>query len=205
MRLTKEQGKTFAVLNMANAYVAGGGYIEGMAAQEENMFRRTDCHFSIQDAQLDGGGRIYRSCMTDHIEGLSGVCYLDVTNPRVCVRGPEVVGRMEGYEWLRDEDVFPFYELRAAARDYRNGDAFDLADARRRICAQLDALVGAEVRHVVLGASGCGAFKNPAASIAKLYREELSMRSHAFECVAFAIFHAGYGPSNYPVFRREFE
>ena len=47
LKYTKLYGEIFAVLNMANARVAGGGYIEGKSAQEENMFRRTDCHFSI--------------------------------------------------------------------------------------------------------------------------------------------------------------
>ena len=28
---------------MANAYLFGGGYAHGQVAQEENMFRRTDC------------------------------------------------------------------------------------------------------------------------------------------------------------------
>ena len=46
-KLTKVYGETFAVLNMANAYFPGGGYDEGMPAQEENMFRRTDCHFAV--------------------------------------------------------------------------------------------------------------------------------------------------------------
>jgi hypothetical protein len=39
--LTKQYGKCFASLNMANAYGPGGGYTDGMVAQEENMFRRT--------------------------------------------------------------------------------------------------------------------------------------------------------------------
>ena len=124
---------------------------------------------------------------------------------RVCVRGPEVVGRMEGYDWLADDEVFPFYELRAAARDYRNGDAFDPEDARRRICAQLDTLAEAKQRYAVLGASGCGAFCNPGQSIAQIYKEELTARRGAFDCVAFAIFSAGYGPGNYPIFRRVFD
>ena len=44
--LSREFGVCFAVLNMANAYVPGGAYVEGATAQEENMFRRTDCHFT---------------------------------------------------------------------------------------------------------------------------------------------------------------
>ena len=43
LALTKRYGKCFAVLNMANAYSFGGGYAHGQVAQEENMFRRTDC------------------------------------------------------------------------------------------------------------------------------------------------------------------
>uniref|UniRef100_A0A7S3ZPB6 Microbial-type PARG catalytic domain-containing protein n=1 Tax=Pelagomonas calceolata TaxID=35677 RepID=A0A7S3ZPB6_9STRA len=43
LTLTKSYGRTFAVLNMANAYLFGGGYAHGQVAQEENMFRRTDC------------------------------------------------------------------------------------------------------------------------------------------------------------------
>ena len=36
--LTREHGVCFAVLNMANAFVPGGAYVEGAMAQEENMF-----------------------------------------------------------------------------------------------------------------------------------------------------------------------
>jgi hypothetical protein len=49
LSLTRTHGTSFAVLNMANAYVPGGAYVEGAVAQEENMFRRTDCHFRIGD------------------------------------------------------------------------------------------------------------------------------------------------------------
>ena len=36
--LTRKYGVTFASLNMANAYCPGGGYTDGMVAQEENMY-----------------------------------------------------------------------------------------------------------------------------------------------------------------------
>ena len=47
LSLTRQYGTTFAVLNMANAFLPGGRYVEGATAQEENMFRRSDCHFYI--------------------------------------------------------------------------------------------------------------------------------------------------------------
>ncbi|HMQ21561.1 MAG TPA: DUF2263 domain-containing protein, partial [Planctomycetota bacterium] len=53
LNVTKAYGERFAVLNMANAYVPGGAYVEGAIAQEENMFRRTDCHLRIDPNEYD--------------------------------------------------------------------------------------------------------------------------------------------------------
>lgn len=200
--LAREFGEVFAVLNMANAYYAGGGYVEGMVAQEENMFRRTDCHLVLSSEELDPDGR-YGEEMSALINGESGRVYLDLARPRVCLRGPEIDATEHvGYRELPEDEMFPFYEVRAAARDYRDGSAFDEEDARRRIRAQLDTLRECGVRHAVLGASGCGAFRNPSTEIARIYREELSARHGAYACIGFAIYHAGYGPGNFEVFKR---
>jgi len=55
--------------------------------------------------------------------------------------------------------------------------------------------------------SGClsGAFCNPAHKVAAIYRQELEARIESFDCVAFAIFNAGYGPDNFTPFKRAFE
>ena len=128
--------------------------------------------------------------------------------PRVCIRGPEDRSiESLGYAWLPEEDVFPFYELRSAAMDLRGGGIYDPEDMGRRIRAQFKTLRAAGVRHVVLSAFGCGAFGNPADKVAALYRKELveSGELQHFDCVAFAIFHAGYGPNNYKPFAEAFE
>jgi uncharacterized protein (TIGR02452 family) len=52
----------------------------------------------------------------------------------------------------------------------------------------------------VLSAFGCGAFRNPAHEVAKIYREELDARRAGFSHVAFAVFSPGYGPDNYTPF-----
>ncbi len=201
--LTSAHGVCFAVLNMANAFCPGGAYVEGAIAQEENLFRRTDCHFYIADDEYDRDQDCYRPHMTALLSAHDGAVYLDTERPRVCIRGPEDRARPDlGYAWLADDQVFPFYELRAAANDLRDGSAFDPDDARRRIAAQLDTLVRHDVRHAVLSAFGCGAFRNPADRVAPIYREELAQRVGDFDLVVFAIFAPGYGPDNFTPFAK---
>jgi hypothetical protein len=204
--VTRTYGECFAVLNMANAYFPGGAYSEGAVAQEENMFRRTDCHFQVQEKDLDESGREYSTAMSTLLNAEDRLVYLDAAQPRICIRGPEDRAAADlGYEWLQDSEVFPYYELRAAAQDLRDGSNFDATDARRRIAAQFETLLAQGVRHAVLGAFGCGAFLNPAPQVARLYKEELACRSAGFSVVAFAIYAAGYGPDNFRPFRDEFE
>ena len=204
LRLTKNHGVCFAVLNMANASVPGGGYVEGMVAQEENMYRRTDCHFRIGPEEYDESHDRYLPEMTRLLSAITGRVYLDVQRPRVCLRGAEDRNRGDlGYAWLPSDLVFPFFELRASARDLRDGSPFDHSDARNRIAAQLETLRDASLRYAVLGAFGCGAFQNPSIEVARLYREEIDKRRDDFALIAFAIFDAGYGPDNFATFTSE--
>jgi len=203
--LTKTYGVCFAVLNMANAYVPGGAYVEGAPAQEENMFRRTDCHFHVDQGEYDEFRGLYLPEMTQLISARDGSVYLDTDSPRTCIRGPEDRSREDlGYPWLESHEVFQFYELRAAAQDLRDGSGFNRIEARRRIAAQLDTLRDHGIRHAVLGASGCGAFGNPPRDVARIYKEEISTRLADFALIAFAIFAAGYGPGNYAPFAEVF-
>jgi hypothetical protein len=161
------------------------------------MFRRTDCHFSLSLSDMDAARYQYVPVMTQLLQGEQGRVFLDVERPRVCLRGNEA----EGYPVLGNADVFSFYELRAAADDLRGGRAFDAPSMRAKIAAQVATLVAHRVRHVVLLPFGCGAFLNPPELVAQLYKEELMRERGQFEHVVFAVFHAGYGSDNYPVFR----
>ena len=201
LALTREWGTTFAVLNMANAYWPGGGYVEGLAAQEENLFRRTDCHFAIHERDLKPDEH-YRSEISRLLNATDGRVYLDTKTPRVCIRGSEDRSRADlGYPWLADDAVFPFYELRAAAVNLKRHPGFNPDEMGKRVAAQLDTMIEAGVRHAVLSAFGCGAFRNPALEVARLYRDAIAARAAHFDCIAFGVFHAGYGTDNYTPFQ----
>eukprot|EP00929_Paragymnodinium_shiwhaense_P047261 TRINITY_DN23969_c0_g1_i3.p1 TRINITY_DN23969_c0_g1~~TRINITY_DN23969_c0_g1_i3.p1 ORF type:complete len:1496 (-),score=327.42 TRINITY_DN23969_c0_g1_i3:91-4578(-) len=189
--LTKRYGTTCAVLNMANSQRPGGGYMEGFAAQEENMFRRTDCHYSLDESVVDYSSNIYKREISDLICASHGKVYLDTRRPRVCLRGPEAsVESGLGYAWLREDEIFPFYEMRAAAVDLRGAaKVFDEQECQRRIDAQLDTLMEHGIRHAVLSAFGCGALLNPAGRVAQCYKRALlsPLRRNYFVCIVFAI------------------
>ena len=63
--MTIANGTCCAVLNMAHPQVPGGAYVEGAAAQEENLMRRTDAHFHLLDEHIDPASGRYRAEMTD--------------------------------------------------------------------------------------------------------------------------------------------
>ena len=204
--LSRRYGQIFAVLNMANAYVPGGAYIEGASAQEENIYRRSDCHFYIRDEDYDRTIDRYRPHMTELITGASGRVYIDTRHPRVCIRGSEDPDQPTlGYRWLEEDEVFSFHELRSAAQDLRGGALFDAALARWHIAAQLDTLIDAGIRHAVLGAFGCGAFRNPADEVAAIYRQEIEKRRDGFSIIAFAIRQMPYSASNLLPFQLAFQ
>jgi hypothetical protein len=205
LQATRETGVRHAVLNMAHSRLPGGRYIEGTSAQEENMFRRTDCHFSIDDRVYDRTTDRYLPHITELLEDTEGRVMLDVDAPRVCFRGPEVRASADlGYAPLSDGEVFPFIELRAAARDCRR-QRFDAEDMRRRIKAQRETLREHGVTHVVLSAFGCGAFRNPADGVAKLYREVLEEDAGGLKEVTFAIIDNSESTGNYGTFVDAFE
>ena len=215
LQCTKKYGSIFACLNMANSRKPGGGYEHGAAAQEENMFRRTNCHFSIDrstDIELnaDKTSYIYKQNMQDLISAKYNETYLDVEQPRICIKDKETYDKKDvdltnfGYTELSNNNIFLFYELRCAAAylDIKNGAKFEKEEMRKRIEAQFTTLKINGIRHAIMSAFGCGAFHNPPNEVAELYKECLERYKNDFDVIAFPIYYAGYGPNNYPDFRQ---
>ena len=201
LQCTKKYGALFTVLNMANPIRPGGGYLDGCVAQEENIFRRSDCHFTIND-YFDPKFDQYTQQMSNLISAQDNIVYIDTKNPRVCIRGRENYSKFNlGYEWLSTEDIFPFIELRSSAINC-NYQSFDIHEARKRISAQFNTLIQNNIKYVILGAFGCGAFNNPPEIIANLYKEQILQHQSNFSVIVFAIYNAGYGPDNYSIFNR---
>ena len=113
------------------------------------------------------------------------------------------------------DEIFPFYELRAAApelpglvvnwedgayvREYQE-------NLRRRIGAQLDTLILNGVPRAILGAWGCGCFKNDPHRVALTYRQEIEKRAAFFEHLVFPILSVRYSETaNFQVFKEHLD
>jgi uncharacterized protein (TIGR02452 family) len=91
--------------------------------------------------------------------------------------------------------------MRSAAVDLRSGIPFSNDECIKRIRAQFKTLKNANIKYVVLGAHGCGAFLNPPEKVAENYKKVIEEYKKDFNVITFAIFNAGYGPDNYTIFK----
>ena len=240
LEASKKYGKIYTVLNMASSVFPGGGALEGLSAQEENMWHRSTCPVSLLDDNVlfdeESQSFVYDSTTRDLLQGkilmsaaeqaslrslyrstVPAYKALIVPYPQVCFRGPEITfpdissflespalnkgvsDTVRSFEFLPNESIFMFYELRSAAPELQaRPNTFDSetlslyeADIRRRISSQLDTLLLEGKYHVCLGAWGCGAFKNDANIVARIYAEEIRKRASLFEHIVFAIINTG--------------
>lgn len=182
MRYTKLFGTTFVILNMANSHVPGGGYRNGRAAQEENIYRRTNAF------RLDIGSK-YSKEDTLRISGQTEQGY--PLRTLFCFRG----GEDKGYPILNDRDVFDVVEMRSAAVNRNNSHMNDdevRYEMTKRIDLQFRTLRDQGYRNVILGAFGCGTFGNDPVMISNIYRMMLERYQQDLDVVVFAILGDNY-------------
>ncbi|WP_454785959.1 poly(ADP-ribose) glycohydrolase domain-containing protein [Legionella sp. WA2024007413] len=149
--------------------------------------------------------------------------------PQICFRGPEILVPISSdelaskkqfvadsalsYTFLPKNKIFPFYELRSAAPelvdrtiDFKNEDSVReyTQDLSRRIGAQLDTLILKGKTDAIMGAWGCGSFKNNPEVVAKIYSEEIEKRAQHFQHIIFPIIDAEHRP-NFEVFKKHLD
>lgn len=198
-RLATDGARSVALLNFASAHNAGGGFLEGSVAQEEDLCRCSALYHAIEPA------RAYYEANRAHTGGL----YTDhlIHSPRV--------------PFFRDDaNAYAFLEQPLLA-GVLTSPAPNTAFVVRRAPFQLGGLVptfrrralqvvaaAAERGHdaLVLGAWGCGAFGgDPAVSADAFARALEDPAAGRFERVVFAVLARGEaGARNLAAFRERF-
>ena len=189
-RMCGEREGEVAVLNFASARNPGGGYLGGAKAQEEDLCRQALLHTCLLRAP-----EYYAAHRAD-----SDLLYSDrvIWSPRVPVHrraDGELSARPLLVSFLTSPAPNAGEVLR---RDPAAGERIRAA-LRRRAGRVLGVAAQQGVRRLVLGAWGCGVFRNDPREVAEAFHVHLGPGGGyrpAFDEVVFAILdRAGTGPS----------
>ena len=192
--LMKETGRTPAILNFASARHPGGGFINGSMSQEEDIAYRSALY-----AALSSRPAYYSESLSNLSDGL----YFDkavYTKGLVVIRDGNY-GLSE--PWLCDCVTTPAPN-RGAALEHGVSEAKIAAAMKRRIDLALRTFILNGNQDIVLGAFGCGVFKNLPEPVAECFRKALfgdGLIAH-FDRVLFAI--PNENSENHRAFRKIF-
>lgn len=187
-----------AALNFANAFHPGGGVTWGSAAQEECLCRTSTLYPLITTKELDHTfyarhRALGRPEATDSLVYTKGVV--------VCKSDVDLPQRLPAHNWLT-LDV-----ITCAAPDLhetRMADAALFGYHVKRALHLLTVAASEGADALVLGAFGCGAFRNSPEVVAHAWHVALGEFPRVFERVTFAVWHREGRPENYDAFREEF-
>ena len=207
-QLRNNPGVKVTVLNFASATNPGGGVTRGSSAQEESICRCSTLYPALNTPYLrQEFYEFHRSCRD--------VCYTDA-----CIYTPGVMivktdtdrpERMERADW-RQVSVITCAAPNLRERPYNamnpgQGSAVKLPDSellqihreRGQKILRIAAAHGTDT--LILGAFGCGAFRNPPEVVAHAYRELLDQFDGYLCRVEFAVYCTPRDSRNYDAFR----
>jgi len=173
-----------AVLNFANPHYPGGGVANGAMAQEECLCRSSNLYPCLNREPVLTDFYRYHREKTDYFFSDRLIYTRDVTVFKDDGLLPQYLPREE---WFR-VDVITCAAPFLAQRKYTNRAALKQT-FKSRIRNILEAAIDNGTEVLILGAFGCGAFKNPPEVVAAAFREVLQEgRYHAaFQKVFFTI------------------
>lgn len=209
VRLNKENPNAkITVMNFANAFYAGGGVENGSNAQEEALCRTSTLYPLIHRVTL-------RDSFYKHHKDLNSPKASDsliyTEGVVICKSDTDLPERLPSNEWVT-VDVITIaapdlrqssnvhFDLVNGGTSMNNAELFGYHVKRAIHMLTCAAAKGADI--LVLGAFGCGAFKNNPEVVAKAYKAALETFPKVFSKVEFAVYCPPGNTENYDVFKR---
>ena len=203
-------GEKVCVLNFASATNPGGGVIKGSSAQEEAICRCSTLYPNLKEQRM--WNQFYAPHRRAH----------DPLHNDDCIYTPGVVVFKSDTDYpqlLPEEKWYSVNVLTCAAPNLRerpstemnsgDGDAAvhisreelqALHEKRMRRVLEITWSKGNEV--VILGAFGCGAFRNPPAVVAQAMKTVVQEYRKKFETIEFAVYCSRQYDTNYRIFQQ---
>ncbi|MBS0654644.1 MAG: TIGR02452 family protein [Verrucomicrobia bacterium] len=194
----QQNGAKVVALNMANAHHPGGGVEHGARAQEESIFRASNYHQSLyreENKTLDVlfGKKAY------HVPTTGGIY-----SPSVSVFRKPI---QEGFAFQEPVEL----DFIASAAFNLNHNKDKPKDYDKQMLEKIRGIfrIAAGTGHdtMVLGAFGCGAFKNDPKKVSALFKQVIQEKEFkgAFSTIVFAVINDHAGKQNFEAFDKAFK
>ena len=205
-----KQDKKVCVLNFASATNPGGGVVNGSSAQEECICRCTTLYPCLNT------DTIWSAFYKPHRKAANPLYNNDcIYTPDVCVfksdtNFPEALPKDEW--WNVNIITCAAPNLRERPSNAMNPYAG--AEAAKITPEELEKLLTSRVRRIfeiavadgngvlILGAFGCGAFRNPPEIVAKAFNTVMQDYLCYFDTIEYAVYHTESEVANYEAFKR---
>ena len=188
--------KRIGVLNFASATNPGGGVVWGSSAQEESLCRCSTLYPALNQKNLLVNYYNFHRSRQDSL-------YTDH-----CIYTPDVKVIKSDTDYPERLDSSKFFNvdvITCAAPNLRHADPISDAELERLHLKRgrriLDVAVENKIDCLVLGAFGCGAFRNDPQIVARVYAKLMEEFKGAFDLVEFAVFYWGNEITNYQAFK----
>lgn len=190
-----------AVLNFANPENPGGGVQLGAMAQEECLCRSSNLYVCISDHNVFDKYYGYHRSIQSHFYTDRLIYTKDVTVFKDDSLVPQMLPENE---WF-DVDVITCAAPYLAKRKHTNRAALLLL-LKSRVKNIIEAARDNKVDYLILGAFGCGAFKNPPLVVAEAFRQIIDEQKYRkdFKHIVFAIKPTGEDCPNLTAFNNVF-
>ena len=196
-----------AVLNFASATNPGGGVTKGSNAQEECLCRCSTLYNVLSDPKFD---EIFYRPHKEHGNALHNndaiytpdIQIIKSDNYNLLYRPFSVNVITCAAPNLRETPSNAYNHERGEKPNVTDEELLDIHFRRAVHILNLAAYHGAET--IILGAFGCGAFKNPPEIVADAYKKALEIGKLFFKNIEFAVY-CGKDDTNYKVFKEILE
>lgn len=205
-----KQGKKVCVLNFASATNPGGGVVNGSSAQEECICRCTTLYPCLNNDNL------WMEFYKPHRKAANPLYNNDcIYTPDVCVFKSDI----NFPEPLPRNEWWKVNILTCAAPNLRERPSNPMNPhvgykPAKVTPAELEALLTSRIKRIfevatanenevlILGAFGCGAFRNPPEIVAKVFYKVMQDYLGYFDTIEYAVYHTEREAANYEAFKR---
>lgn len=204
-----KQGKKVCVLNFASATNPGGGVVNGSSAQEECICRCTTLYPCLNTDEM------WNEFYKPHRKAANPLYNNDcIYTPDVCVFKSDI----NFPEALPKDEWWNVNILTCAAPNLRERPSNAMNpyagnQAAKITPAELEKLLTKRIRRIfeiaiangnevlILGAFGCGAFRNPPDIVAKVFNTVMPDYLCYFDTIEYAVYHTEREIENYKSFK----